>query len=210
MNSLFTMTPGPMAALAAAMVVLASVPSVSVLAVTARSAAGGFGHGAAATAGIVLGDLVFLLIALLGLSVLATAMGDWFSLVKYVGGAYLVWFGFRLLRARPAPDAGARPGRTSSLGASFLTGLLITLADQKAIFFYLGFLPVFVDLASAKALDIAVIAGITVLSVGSVKLVYAYLAHRAGRLIGHRLGRGINVAAGGAMIGVGVYLFTRT
>lgn len=205
-----TLTLPSVAALATAMVVLASVPSVSVLAVTARSAAGGFGHGVAATAGIVLGDLVFLLIALLGLSALAAAMGDWFSLAKYLGGAYLIWFGFRLLRSRPAPNAGARPAHTSSLGASFLTGLLITLADQKAILFYLGFLSVFIDLASATALDIAAIAGITVLSVGSVKLVYAYLAHRAGRLISHRLGRGVNVAAGSAVIGAGVYLFTRT
>ncbi|MCC5809226.1 MAG: LysE family translocator [Ectothiorhodospiraceae bacterium] len=205
-----TITLPSMAALAAAMIVLASVPSVSVLMVTARSAAGGLRHGMAAIAGVVLGDLLFLLIALLGLSFLAAAMGEWFSLLKYVGGAYLVWFGFTLLRARPVSAESTGAGNPSSLGASFLTGLLITLADQKAILFYLGFLPVFVDLASATWLDVMAISGIIVLSVGGVKLLYAYLAHSASRLIGHRLGRGINVTAGGAMIGVGIYLFTRS
>ena len=74
-----TLTAGSIASLFATMLFLALVPSLSVLAVTARAVALGLRHGVAATLGIVAGDLVFIIVAVLGLSVLAE-----------VAGAYLV------------------------------------------------------------------------------------------------------------------------
>ena len=84
------MTFGSSVTLFGAMVVLALVPGVSVLAVTTRSAASGFIHGVFTTAGIVVGDIFFIILAIFGLSVLAGAMGSLFVLVNYLGGAYLI------------------------------------------------------------------------------------------------------------------------
>lgn len=70
------LTPANLAALAGVLVVGASVPSLSVLTVSARSAALGFSHGALTSAGIVVGDMIFILIAIYGLSVLASLLGD--------------------------------------------------------------------------------------------------------------------------------------
>jgi threonine/homoserine/homoserine lactone efflux protein len=79
------MTFSSIVALFSAMVVLASIPSVSVLAVSTRSATYGFIHGVFTTIGIVLGDIIFIIIAIWGLSFLAETMGSLFVLIKYLG-----------------------------------------------------------------------------------------------------------------------------
>lgn len=194
------------------MVVLAAIPSLSVLTVTARAAAYGFRHGAAAAAGIVAGDLIFIAIAIVGLAALAAALGSAFVWIQYLGGVYLVWQGALLwrgaLRKTPATAKPAAAGE-SSLGASFTVGLLLTLADQKAILFYLGFFPAFLDLKTVSTLDITIVLLITVATVGGVKLVYAALAARAGEWAGAGTARGIRFVAGLVMIAVGLALLLR-
>ena len=200
-----TMTLGSILALFGAMVALSAVPSISVLTVSARSAAAGFRHGAYTVLGIVTGDIVFILLAIFGLVLLVEALGSLFFLIKYVGGAYLIWLGIRLWRTRSQQLAGS--GETGlSWQSSFMTGLLITLGDQKAILFYLGFLPAFMDLTALSYADIGLVVLITVATVGGVKLAYAYAADRAGALFGRRVSAAMNVMSAGVMLLVGVFV----
>jgi threonine/homoserine/homoserine lactone efflux protein len=191
------------------MIVLAVIPSVSVLAVSARAAAFGFTHGMFTALGIVIADVIFILIAIYGLALVAELMGEQFRLVKYVGGIYLIWLGISLWRA----DSKARKSdavKQSSLGSSFLTGFLITLGDQKAILFYLGFFPAFIDLGLITPADTLIIILIAIIGVGGAKLVYAYMADRASLLFKNpRAIRGINMLAGCVMIAVGVALLLK-
>jgi len=196
-------------ALLGSMLVLAMLPSVSVLAVSARAASGGFIHGIATTIGIIAGDLIYILLAIFGLALLTEAMGESAYLIRYAGGAYMIWMGIRLWRASGKPVSAEREVKASSLLSSFMTGLLLTLADQKVVIFYLGFLPAFIDLAGISYLDTAIVMGITVVAVGSAKLAYAFLAHKAGTMFGSRASTLMNRSAGGVMVGVGVYLFAR-
>ena len=203
------MTFGSSVTLFGAMVVLALVPSISVLAVTTRSAASGFIHGVSTTAGIVVGDIFFIILTIFGLSVLAEALGSLFVLVNYLGGTYLIWLGITLWRSRPkAVEEGGVA--ESSLLSSFLAGLFITLGDQKAILFYLVFFPAFVDLSTLSYLDAGTIIVIAVVAVGGVKLAYAFMADRA-RLLFKRSDaiKRINIAAGSIMIAVGVFLLAK-
>ena len=200
-----SLTPTNIAALAGIMVLGASVPSVSVLVVSARSAALGFAHGALTSAGIVVGDMIFILIAIYGLSVLASLLGDHFVLIKYLGGAYLIGLGIVLWASKPKAE-GVK--QSSAMSSSFLTGLLITLGDQKAILFYLGFLPAFVNLSALSLTDTGIILAIATCAVGGPKLLSAFLGERAGMLFeGSKAARTINVFAGSVMVGVGVYIF---
>ena len=197
-------------ALLGTLIVLAVIPSVSVLAVSARAAAFGFTHGMFTALGIVIADIIFILIAVYGLALVAELMGDQFRWIKYLGGIYLVWLGLSLWRT----DAKTRNSDTikqSSLGSSFLTGFLITLGDQKAILFYLGFFPAFIDLSQMTPADTLIIILIAFIGVGGAKLVYAYLADRASLLFRNsRAIRGINWLAGSVMIAVGVALLLKT
>lgn len=201
---------GSILALAVSMALLAALPSTSVVAVTAQSAAYGFRHGAAVSAGVVAGDLIYILLALFGLALLVDAMGGMVDAIRYLGGLYLIWLGLRLWRSVPAEDGfGEQAGHAPSLRSGFATGLLITLGDQKAVLFYLGFLPAFMDLGFLGALDAAVIALVAVLAVGGVKLMYAAAAARARTLFGTRASRLLNRLAAGVMVAAGVFLLTR-
>ena len=189
---------------------LAIIPSISVLAVTARAAAFGFTHGMFTALGIVAADIIFILIAVYGLALLAGLMGEQFTWIKIIGGFYLVWLGISLWRA----DAKTRKTeaiKQSSWGSSFLTGFLITLGDQKAILFYLGFFPAFIDLSRMTPADTLTIIVIAIVGVGGAKLIYAYLADRASLAFkDKRAVRAINVLAACVMIAVGLTLLLKT
>ena len=194
----------------AVMSVLALLPSASVALVVTRSATAGLAHGAAVAVGIVLGDLVFVCLAVLGMAAVAEVMGGFFVAIKYVAGAYLIWFGLSLLRSNDSSPSVSSHQNTSSLSASFLSGLLVTLGDIKAIFFYASLFPAFVDLSRLSLLDVGFIFVITLLSVGGVKLGYAYgatkvvtLAKRFGPL------QSVKVVGGGVMIGIGGWLIAK-
>lgn len=188
------------------MVLLAALPSTSVLTVVARSLSAGFWHGGVTALGIVMGDIVFILFAVYGLAVLATTLVSVFVVIKCVGSAYLIMLGVALWRAK-ATAIKINGVEKPSWISSFLTGLLITLGDQKAVLFYIGFFPAFVDLSNLTLTDTSLIIGVAIGAVGGVKLAYAYMAGQAQKLLQqpkvHTL---INRAAGTAMILTGLYL----
>ncbi|MBW4575609.1 MAG: LysE family translocator [Aphanothece sp. CMT-3BRIN-NPC111] len=202
------MTFSSIVALFSAMIVLASIPSVSVFTVSTISAISGFIHGVFTTIGIVVGDIIFIIIAIWGLSFLAETMGNLFVLIKYLGGAYLMLLGIGLCRSK-SKNVETEEVVKSSLVSSFLTGLLITLGDQKATLFYLGFFPAFVDIYKISYFDTGIIIAITIVAVGGVKIGYAFMAHRARLLISFKIRKRINIAAGCVMLAVGIFLITK-
>ena len=184
----------------------AFIPSASSLAVSARSATYGFAHGVFATLGIVLGDIVFIMLAIYGLSVLALWMGSHFVLIKYLGGLYLIWLGVMLWRS-PSRTEGVDGSSESSLLSSFLTGLFITLGDQKAILFYFGFFPAFIDLSAISFFDTGIIILIATVAICVPKLSYAFTAVRASMLLkSSKAIKALNIVAGSIMVGVGILL----
>ncbi|MGG6296356.1 LysE family translocator [Leptolyngbya sp. AN02str] len=202
------MTFASMLALFSAMVVLAALPSVSVLVVSMRSAMLGFLHGAVTTLGIVVGDVLFILVALWGLSFLTEVLGSSASLISYLGGAYLIGLGIGLWRSQ-SKQADIEVRGKASWMSSFLAGLLITLADQKAMLFYLGFFPAFLDISSVSYQETIVLLAIAIVAVGGVKLIYALLANQSKLLMHSSIRHSLNVLAGGVTIGVGVFLILR-
>jgi threonine/homoserine/homoserine lactone efflux protein len=193
------------AALFGAMALLALTPSMSVFAVTTNAARGGFVPGAFTALGIVLGDLVFIFFAIFGLALLAENFGNLFFLLKYAGGLYLIWLGVSLWRSR-RKEMKEVVTTASSLMNSFMTGLLITISDQKALLFYLGFFPAFLDLAALTALDIGLVALLSAVAVGGVKLGYAYAAARTRLKLGSRTSERSSVLAACIMITIGTIM----
>lgn len=201
-----TIAPAALVSLFAAMALLAAVPGLSVMTVVARAAAGGFRHGAMAAAGIAAADAVFILVAIFGLSLLADAMGGLFVIVKYLGAAFLIWLGVSLWRAGSETTQGASTARPVSLFSSFLGGFLLTFGDQKAILFYLGFLPAFLDMAALTLADAAAVIALATLAIGSVKLAWAALAAGAASKAPAAALRHLNRAAAILLVFTGLYL----
>lgn len=192
------------------MLPLAALPSASVALVVARSVGAGRASGAFAALGIVVGDLVFVTVALLGMRFLAGWLGTLFSLLKYGGGAYLVWLGVGVLRSAPA-RAMVHPGRrAASFVADFAAGLLLTLGDVKAILFYASLFPALVEVDRLGGWDMLLIAAITAVTVGGVKLMYVGLAARIVDELRGRVPSGASrTLAGMVMMGCGFVLIVK-
>ncbi len=190
-------------ALFVTMLVLSAAPGPSDFAVVSRALAAGFRQALFMVLGIVAADLLFIVVAVSSLSALA----ERFSLLfMFVCAAYLLWLAYGLFRTRPGDYAPAEAGAAGSL-ASFTAGFLITLSDPKAILFYMGLLPAFVDMTAVGIRDAVIIMLIATVVICTVKLSYAYLAHRATALFHNdRLRQRLNYVAGGVLGGTGLFI----
>lgn len=193
------------------MIALAALPSASVALVITRSATLGVANGVAVTAGIILGDLVFILLAIFSLSIVAETMGSLFMIVKYLGAAYLLWLGFTLITSKSTTTIRVdKTAKKQNFVTSFIAGFVLTLGDVKAIIFYASLLPVFVNLSTLQTSDVLIIISVMVVSLGSVKILYAF---SAAKIVTFATDKNLdNVArktAGGFMLGAGGYLFIK-
>ncbi|MAT51240.1 MAG: threonine transporter [Porticoccaceae bacterium] len=196
-----------LAGLGIAMALLAAMPSTSVALVITRSATLGAGHGVAVAMGIVAADVLFAVVAILGLSALLAGLGPLFFWVKLVAGAYLVWFGWSLLRAPARQGVEASGPVSRSWMGSGLLGFMVTLGDVKAIAFYASLFPAFFDIAALSYWDLPGVVLVIVFAVGGVKVLYAFGARAlVQRGPAFPLGGFVRRAAGMLMIGAGVYL----
>jgi threonine/homoserine/homoserine lactone efflux protein len=177
-----------------------------VLTVATRSAGLGLRHGLLTSLGIVVGDLIFIAIALGGLALMVRALGPFALVLKWGAAVYLMVLGWRLWHTASQPSTVPSPAATS-LGSSFLAGLMMTLGDQKATLFYLGFFPAFLDVSQMTGWDVVMIAAIATSAVGGVKAGYALLAARLGRAIALPQQRRLNQLAAVVLGLAGVALF---
>jgi len=185
-------------------------PSISSLTVLSRTATSGLAHGFYTSLGIVLGDIIFIIVAIYGLSILATTYEGLFELVVFVGGAYLIWLG-TMYWQNDRTSLEFEKSEASSLYSSFFAGLLITLADQKAILFYLGFFSAIFDLSTIAIIDTGIIITITIVALGGAKLFYVYIGSRSDLFIHNAQAiKLINKAAGGSLILIGSYIMLTT
>lgn len=192
------------------MLPLAAMPSSSVALVVVRSASAGRAHGAAVALGIVVGDLVFVALALTGMTLLAETMGGLFAIVRYAAAAYLIWLGWRLLSSRTPKVHSAPNAARAGIGVDFGAGLLLTLGDVKAILFYASLFPAVVDLTRIDAGGILTIVLITALTVGGVKFAYVILAGSIGSKFSGRMTSAMpRRVAGSVMIGCGAALIVK-
>lgn len=191
--------------LAGAILVLAATPGPGVFASVAQSLSSGFRSSLDVIAGIVAGDILFLLAAIFGLSAIARILGDFFIVVRVAGVCYLIFLGCKMWRKEavavvldPAAEKGGHRRR-------FLSGLLVTLGNPKVIVFYAGFLPAFLDLGSLTAGDSAIVCAVIAVVLGSVLAAYTWSADRARKLFTSRgAARNLNRGAGTIMVGTGV------
>lgn len=205
------MDPGSLIVFVVVMTALAALPSASVMLVVGRAATAGRRQGFAVAGGIVLGDLTFAALAIFGMSWLAETVGGAFTVLRYAGGAYLMWLGWRILTATPSTATVGVPRGAGSTAASFAAGLALTLGDVKAILFYASLFPNLFDLAALTAADATLLFVITAVTVGTVKAGYAMAAEslsarlRAGSVDG--LARRL---PGALLMGAGAWMVVRS
>jgi homoserine/homoserine lactone efflux protein len=189
--------------------VIVIVPGPTVTLIVANSLRHGTRAGLLNVAGTQLGLAVIIAVVGIGLTSAIEAMGHWFDWLRLVGAAYLIWLGWRMLRAEAGIEtaAGAKPPREGF----FTQGLVVALSNPKTLVFFGAFFPQFIDPAGNHTAQIAIM-GLTALAFAAVSdSAYALLSGRAGRLLAKHRVRLMSRLSGGFLIGGGVWLaLTRT
>ena len=174
----------------AAGLLLNVTPGPDMAYIAARSAAGGFRAGVAATAGITAGCVVHTLVAAAGLSVLLATSAAAFSIIKWCGAAYLLYAGLNLVVAgvRGPPAGTAAPLPLATPRRIFREAFVINIFNPKVALFFLAFLPQFIDAgAPSKALAFVALGCLFNFDSLFVNIPVAWLAARAGgRIRAHR------------------------
>ncbi|MFZ9061955.1 MAG: LysE family translocator [Steroidobacteraceae bacterium] len=194
-----------------AALVLAITPGPGIAYVVARTAAGGRAEGLASCLGTGLGGLLHVAATAVGLSVLVAQSAVAFTVVKFVGAAYLVYLGVRLLMRRPAADAEAgalAPVRAEGARRAFVEGIVVEALNVKTALFFLAFLPQFVNAAQPLVPQLVLLGCIcvalnTLVDVVAVLAAQRLLASGPARAARQRL---MTRLSGLTMIGLGVFL----
>jgi RhtB (resistance to homoserine/threonine) family protein len=115
--------------------------------IVARSTQLGFKGGAMACAGVAAGIMVHILAAALGISALIAASATAFGIVKFLGAAYLIYIGIRMILTRRGSDTATAAGLKTPLPLAkvFQQGFVTNALNPKVALFFLAFLPQFID-----------------------------------------------------------------
>lgn len=145
-----------------ALVILFLTPGPVWLALMARALSGGFGSAWPLALGVAVGDIVWPLVAILGISWILSIFDVFMTFMRWVAcGVFLVMGGLLIKHARQKISADSRLTRPG-LWPGFGAGLLAILGNPKAVLFYMGVLPGFFDLRAVTVLDVVTILGVSV------------------------------------------------
>jgi threonine/homoserine/homoserine lactone efflux protein len=199
-----TIAAGELALYALALFALFMTPGPVWVALLARALSGGFHAAWPLALGVVVGDVLWPLLAVLGVSWLVSTFTGFLLVLKGVASLVFIAMGVLILRNADVSIAAdsrlTRPG----MWAGFVAGLAVILGNPKAILFYMGMLPGFFDLTALTAADIAAICALSALVPLLGNLVLALSVDRVRRLMtSPRALRRTNLAAGWLLIAVG-------
>jgi len=177
------------------------------VALTARALVGGFRAAWPLAIGVALGDLLWPLLAILGMGWVLSVFSGFLDLMRWVACATFILMGVLIIRhaGRPInPDSRlTRPG----MWAGFMAGVAVILANPKAILFYSGMLPGFFDVTALSWPDIAAILAVSAAIPMAGNLTLALFIGRVrGLLTSPDALRRVNLTAAVLLIGVGLVI----
>lgn len=190
-----------------AAVILAITPGPGIAYVVARTVAGGRSEGLASCFGTGIGGMLHVLAAALGLSLVVAQSAVAFNLVKYLGAAYLVYMGIRLLLRKdqaftvaPVVSQGARRAPCE--------GIIVEALNVKTALFFLAFLPQFVSPGEPLIPQLVILGSICVTLNTTVDVIAVFAADRLLKSGVARAARArlLTKASGATMLGLGAYL----
>ncbi|MEE4346375.1 MAG: LysE family translocator [Paracoccaceae bacterium] len=192
---------------AGAILILFLTPGPVWVALTARALSGGFASAWPLAVGVVLGDILWPMLAILGVAWIVSVFDGFMTVMRYVAAGMFLFMGVMLIR-----HAGATIGTDSRLTrpgrwAGFMAGVAVIVGNPKAVLFYMGVLPGFFDLTTITWLDIAAILAISCTIPLMGNLLMALSVDRARRLLTSPAAlRRVNIVAGVLLCLVGLII----
>lgn len=165
-------------AFVAASTALLLIPGPTVLLVLSYALSKGRSVAVASASGVALGDLIAMSASLAGLGALVLTSAALFIALKWIGAAYLIWLGVKLIRS--APTSGLSVPQSDDVTASrvFVHTAAVTALNPKSIAFFIAFVPQFITPTSPLLPQFAILTGTFVALAAVNALAYALLADR--------------------------------
>lgn len=190
---------------AGALFVLFMTPGPVWVALIARTMAGGFQGAWPLALGVVIGDVLWAVLAILGVTWIASQFDGFMTILTWVACVTFLFMGYLVLKNANAGITEnsrlTRPG----VWAGFIAGLAVILGNPKAILFYMGMLPGFFDLPSLTVADIVAIGALSAVVPFAGNMMMAVSIGRVRRLLkSPRALKNMNVTAGLLLIAVGL------
>lgn len=183
--------------------IAAMIPGPGIIAMVARALGSGFWPAMPMAFGMILGDLIFLTSVVLGVAAIAKQLGGFFTVVKFVGAAYLIYLGCRLWMA-PLEERDIAKTRATRPIKMVILGLIVTLSNPKAILFYLALAPNIIDVQAIDSLSLVELGLVAVIVDATALGLHAAAAARTRLLfLSSTLRRRLNRCAGASLIGAG-------
>ncbi|MDC0434733.1 LysE family translocator [bacterium] len=196
-------------AFVAASTVLLLIPGPTILTVISYSVAHGRRANVPLVLAVALGDSTALVFSLLGLGALLATSAFWFTLIKWVGGLYLLYLGITLLRSSvhtPQHDSPSIPGSRWKL---FANTWLVTALNPKGIVFFIAFLPQSLIATEAVAPQLWILSITFVLLATLNATMYAMFAGSARQLLSSPVAqKRFNLTGGALLFGAGIWALT--
>lgn len=194
-------------AFVAASSLLLMIPGPTVLLVLSYALSKGRSVALSSAAGVALGDLIAMTASLLGLGAIVLASATAFTVLKWIGAAYLLWLGIKLVRS--APTEGLTPTRDVTAKGVFGHAAMVTALNPKSIAFFISFVPQFIRPETPLFPQFAILIA-TFVSLAAINaLIFALLADRMRRLIAKpSVLTWITRMGGATLIGMGVMTAT--
>ncbi|HTP81592.1 MAG TPA: LysE family translocator [Alphaproteobacteria bacterium] len=174
------MTLWPLAVFSAALVIASASPGPAVVTLVARVLVSGGRANLGFAAGLLLGDLAWLVLGVFGAATLASEAHALFVALKYAGALYLLYLAARMWTAEPQLDPAAVPSRGGGWGV--WGGLSLALANPKTMMFYMALVPTLIDVTHLDAAMFAALCAVVAVVVAAVDACYIVAASRARRL----------------------------
>lgn len=192
------------AAYLVACILITIIPGPTVALIVANSLNHGTRAGLLNVAGTQLGLGVMMVVLALGLAAIVETMGIWFDWVRLIGAAYLIWIGWKLLRASGSLETVSKA--PVPRGGFLLQGFLVMMSNPKALLFFGAFIPQFVDPSGNSVAQVALLGATAMLTAAVTDGAYALVSGRAGSLLTRQRVRLASRLSGMALIGGGVWL----
>lgn len=189
---------------AIAVLILFLTPGPVWVALLARAMSGGFQAALPLALGVAVGDAVWPIIAILGVSWVVNEIDGIMTILRYVAAVVFLVMGVSLtLKSENILDSDSRLTRPG-MWAGFIAGVVVILGNPKAILFYMGVLPGFFDLIKVTFLDAVVIVTVSISVPFLGNLLLASFVNRARVFLqSPRVVRRINTVSGVMLIAVG-------
>ena len=182
------------------------IPGPTILTVISYSVAHGRRANTPLVAAVALGDSTALVVSIFGLGALLATSAFWFTVVKSLGGTYLIYLGVKLLRAGASSAALVAPATLGSRLRLFANTYLVTALNPKSIVFFVAFLPQFISHGASVTQQLWILT-VTFVSMATFNAtLYAIFAGAARKLLDSpRSRRRFNVAGGSLLLAAGVW-----